>query len=140
MLHQVKKRNPMKNKKFFFLLNKLTTSHIKMAQAVFEEVNVDDCEDKDVGDESRADFRTWKDWEPKYKLLLIISTIVFLSIGYFVSLLLSMVLSTLYLLYGGFMWFSSTNLSVEITVFLGKFFPPSSKCVWNCRNTGMSLV
>lgn len=28
-------------------------------------------------------------------------------------------------------WFSQTNLSVEITVFLAKFFPPSSQAVWD---------
>eukprot|EP01083_Nonionella_stella_P086597 240697_1 len=104
-----------------------------MTQAVFEEVDV---EDFDVEGESQSKVQSWKDWEPKYKtLVIIISIITLLSIGYFVSLLLSILVSTLCLLYGGFMWVSSTNLSVEITVFLGKFFAPSSKCVWNCAET-----
>lgn len=28
-------------------------------------------------------------------------------------------------------WFTSTNLSVEITVWLAKFLPPSKQCVWD---------
>ena len=92
-------------------------------------------DEEEEDDDIRSPFPSWSDLELKYKIIIVSCILLLLNIGYYVSFSLSIFLSLIVILIGGFKWFSSTNLSVEITVFLAKFFPPSKKCVWDCVKT-----
>ena len=83
----------------------------------------------------RSSFPTWHDMEPKYKAAVAVCGVFVAYIGYNVSITISILIALLLVIGGGFLWFSSTNLSVEITVFLAKFFPPSKQPVWDCVTT-----
>merc|ERR1712228_959085 len=78
---------------------------------------------------------TWSDIPLKFQSLIIIMSIIILSIGYYINLILCLLITAILSILTLFIWFSATDLSVEITVFLAKFFPPSSQCVWNCIKT-----
>ena len=95
----------------------------------------EDEEEEDDDEDIRSSFPSWSDLELKYKIIVCAACLLLLYIGVYISTLLSLALGSIGVLGGGFKWFSSTNLSVEITVFLAKFFPPTDNPVIDCTTT-----
>jgi beta-hydroxylase len=62
-------------------------------------------------------------------------SMLILCVAYFVSILLAILLFIILFVVLIVRWFSNTDMSVEITVFLAKFFPPSKQNLWNTKTT-----
>jgi len=101
-----------------------------------EQLEEEDAEAEAEEEEGiRSSFPTWKDLDMKYKLLIVSCAVVLIAIGLTISIMLAVALALVLFSVGAFQWFSSTNLSVEITVFLARFFPPAAHPVIDCRKT-----
>eukprot|EP00484_Ammonia_sp_Unknown_P028391 CAMPEP_0197029260 /NCGR_PEP_ID=MMETSP1384-20130603/8749_1 /TAXON_ID=29189 /ORGANISM="Ammonia sp." /LENGTH=419 /DNA_ID=CAMNT_0042458393 /DNA_START=71 /DNA_END=1330 /DNA_ORIENTATION=+ len=100
-----------------------------------DEEETEEPEQEEDDDSIRSSLPSWQDLELKHRIMVIAAVLLLCYVGYRLSVLLSLLLATAISLIGLFKWFSTTNLSVEITVFLAKFFPPAAWPVIDCKAT-----